>query len=54
MTTTNHRTRRSYGRVHGVVIRMYAHSFDVARHSDGATVHARSPQWRETWAKAVS
>lgn len=43
MTTTNHRTRRSYGRVHGVVIRMYAHSFDVARHSDGATVHALIP-----------
>lgn len=43
MHTNSHKTRRSYGRVHGVVIRMYAHSFDVARHSDGATVHALIP-----------
>ena len=43
MNTDNHKTRRSYGRVHGVVARTYAHSLDVVREPDGATVHAIIP-----------
>ena len=42
MIANNHRTRRSYRRVHGVVTRMYAHSFDMADR-DGMTVHALFP-----------
>lgn len=30
MTPNSHKTRRTYGRVHGVVTRVYAHSFDMA------------------------
>lgn len=43
MTSNTHKTRRTYGRVHGVVIRMYAHSFDVDRDRDGVIVHALIP-----------
>lgn len=42
MTPNSHKTRRTYGRVHGVVTRVYAHSFDMADR-DGMTVHALIP-----------
>ncbi len=53
MIANNHRTRRSYRRVHGVVTRMYAHSFDMADR-DGMTVHALFPDRLTDWAKAAS
>lgn len=53
MDMDNHKVRRSYGRVHGVVTHAYAHSFDVARHSDGMTVHALIPDRLATMARGL-
>ena len=50
---SNRRIRRTYGRVHGVVTRMYAHSFDVARDRDGMIVHALVPDRLATMAQGV-
>lgn len=44
MNMGNHKVRRSYGRVHGVVTHAYAHSIDVARDWDGMAVHALIPE----------
>ena len=52
MIANNHRTRRSYRRVHGVVTRMYAHSFDMAAR-DGMTVHALFPDRLTTMAHGL-
>lgn len=52
MIANNHRTRRAYRRVHGVVTRMYAHSFDMAD-QDGMTVHALFPDRLATMAHGL-
>lgn len=53
MTSNTHKTRRTYGRVHGVVTRMYAHSFDVDRDRDGVIVHALVPDRLASMARGL-
>lgn len=52
MTPNSHKTRRTYGRMHGVVTRVYAHSFDMADR-DGMTVHALIPDRLATMAHGL-